>query len=241
MTKATDLLSVDHKVVLRQLRKLEKGLDEIELDSVARKYIIETADFIERVVKKHFLKEEEILFPLLSKMPGMGEGPLKMLYLEHEEFRSNNQKFQEFVDRLRDKEDLKAYRSDIVEKGRAIILILREHIEKEDKVLLPMAERFLGESVLLEAMEKMSISASFFDAHETFLVLDVRELRTDNVDSIVKMTFDEMPVGNEMRIIDDKSSSSIHDRLESDRAGHYAWHDEKRGPDTWVSSVRKVA
>jgi len=241
MTRATDLLSADHKVVLKQLRRLEKGLDEIELDGAAMENIVEAADFIGRVVRRHFLKEEEILFPLLGKMPGMKEGPLKMLYLEHEEFKSNNEKFQELVDRLREKKDLARFKEDIVEKGRAIIIVLREHIEKEDQVLFPMAERFLGEEVLLEATEKMSIVVDSLEMGETFLVLDVRKLRTDNVDSIVVMTFDEMPVGNGMKIIDDKSSSSIHEELERERAGYYAWHDEKMGPNIWVSNVRKVA
>lgn len=241
MTRATDLLSADHRVVLKQLKRLEKGLDKIDSDKGARANIIEAADFIKRVVKRHFLKEEEILFPLLGKMPGMGDGPLKMLYLEHEVFKSNNEKFQELVERLRNKEDVVAFKDDIVERGRAVIIVLREHIDKEDQILFPMAERFLGEEVLLEATEKMSITVGHLEADGTFLILDIRELKIGNVDSIVMLTFDELPVGDAMKIIDDKSFSSIHDQLEKDRAGFYAWHDEKSGPDTWVSNVKKVA
>ncbi len=241
MARATDLLSADHKIVLRQLKRLEKSLDDFENDGGESEHVIKDAGFIESVVKKHLLKEEEILFPLLGKMPGMGEGPLKMLYLEHEAFKSNNIKFQELIFLLRNKEDAASFKSDLLEKGRAIILVIREHIDKEDQILFPMAERFLGEEILLEATEKMSISIGSLEAGETFLVLDIRELRTDNVDSIVMMTFDEMPVGDGMKIIDDKNSSPIHDQLERDRAGYYVWHDEKKGPDTWVSDVRKVA
>ena len=60
MTRTTDQLSADHRTVLKQLRRLEKSLNEIELSDAAREHIIEVADFLGCFVRRHFEKEEEI-------------------------------------------------------------------------------------------------------------------------------------------------------------------------------------
>lgn len=241
MNKATDILIADHNQVLRQLDKLDESLDNLDIDTRSRNEIIEIAEFIKDEVKMHFLNEEKVLFPLLESVPGMKEGPLKMMNVEHEEFRKNNERLQEMAERLRFHEDISGFRDDLIETGRAIIILLREHINKEDNVLFPMAERFLGDDVLLSAAEKMRITKGPIEVEGNVIVLDVRSMRPSERHPIIFETFDKMPPGKEIKLINDDDPKTLHYELEAERQGLYVWRVDEEGPDKWIAFIKKIA
>lgn len=240
MNKATDILIADHRRVLKELVKLEKSLDNLDVDARTRSDIVEVALFIQDEVQAHFLNEEKILFPLLEEVPGMKEGPLKMMRVEHEEFRKNDQRLQEMAERLRFREDVSTFRDELIETGRAIVLLLREHIDKEDNVLFPMAERFLGEKTLLDAAEKMRISEGPVEVGNV-VILDVRPLHPAQRHPMIFGTFDGLPSGEEIKLINDHDPRPLHYQFEAERQGQYVWRTEEEGPEKWVAYIKKIA
>lgn len=128
-------LMEEHKVVLGKLDSLEEALSAIEGSptSEAVKRVNEIINSIERDFSLHSLqKEEKALFPVLEAYIPREGGPIGVMLMEHQDLKSSIQEFK------RDLRDSK-WKS-LIELGDHIILVLRNHINKEDNILYPMAE-----------------------------------------------------------------------------------------------------
>ena len=138
MTSPTDLLREEHRVILRAL-----GLLGSAADRLARGEALPEG-WWERLVGwlrafadlGHHAKEERYLFPALVKagVPSEG-GPVGVMLAEHVEGRALVQAMQaDDVPRR-------------VDAARRYVHLLRDHIDKENGVLFPLAETVLEERI----------------------------------------------------------------------------------------------
>jgi hemerythrin-like domain-containing protein len=136
MAVPTDVLREEHRVILRALLLLESATDRL-----ARRETLPDG-WWERLIGwlrafadlNHHTKEERYLFPALVKagVPSEG-GPVGVMLAEHAEGRALVQAMQgDDVPRR-------------VDAARQYVQLLRDHIDKEDGVLFPLAERVLEE------------------------------------------------------------------------------------------------
>ncbi len=153
LMKSTDVLSNEHKLILRALGVLEAMIVRME-----RKEVIDRDDtanllrfFQMYADQAHHAKEEAILFPALEAAGLTSEGgPVGCMLREHEQARS-------LVAGMNDatrREDP----SEFVRHGSRYVTLLREHIQKEDQILFPMARRFLtdvDDEQILTAFRRM--------------------------------------------------------------------------------------
>jgi len=105
----------------------------------------------------HHAKEEELLFPAMvaSGIPKEG-GPIAVMLAEHTVGREHVRAFGDAVSRYANGDTAAA--KDIVDHARAYIALLTQHIEKEDKVLYPLADRILPQSTQ-EKLLRISMSS----------------------------------------------------------------------------------
>ena len=117
-------LRADHEKILAELDKLEK-----DPAGYAKEFLKFTAEFAE----PHHHKEEEVLFPALEQkgIPKDG-GPIGVMLAEHEMKRGY----------------VKELAGGKIEAAGDIISLLRDHINKENNILYPMAEQVLSEEEL---------------------------------------------------------------------------------------------
>lgn len=145
-TRWDDYLVAEHELIERSMAILKNCLEAIELSAEVNTVQLGRAiDFLLQFGDKiHNAKEEQCLFPLMSKkgVPVEG-GPLGLMLMEHEAERNLLTKMQgilpgftglSFTDRLHFKEE-----------GMEYLKIRADHIWKENDVLYPM-----GRSVLTE-------------------------------------------------------------------------------------------
>src|SRR5512135_730494 len=88
--QATDILSEEHKVIIRVLTALEKAASRLEAgEAVEPGFFIESADFIKGFADGcHHKKEEGVLFPAMIEAGLPREaGPVAVMLAEHEEGR----------------------------------------------------------------------------------------------------------------------------------------------------------
>ena len=98
--------------------------------------------FLQGEVQEHFALEEDFLFPALERHRHLADGPVAVMKAEHEEFRA-------LVAELA--VALRAGSAEGAETAaRAIVGLLRAHIDKEDHVLFPMARHVLSAAELDE-------------------------------------------------------------------------------------------
>ncbi len=138
MPRPTDALREEHRVILRVLALLESATSRLARgETVPAGWWEGLIGFLRTFADlNHHAKEERYLFPALAKagVPSEG-GPVAVMLSEHVEARGLVEAMQA--------EDT----SQRVEAARRYVQHLRDHIEKENGVLFPLAEAVLEERV----------------------------------------------------------------------------------------------
>jgi hemerythrin-like domain-containing protein len=142
----TEVLSSEHRVIEIVLSCLERMTDEAlrngKLDSEPAEQVI---DIIRNFADKcHHGKEEDLLFKVLVEkgMPREG-GPIGQMLLEHEQGRTFVRGMSENIPAATAGEAAAVRR--FAENARGYFQLLSAHINKEDRILFPMADRLLSD------------------------------------------------------------------------------------------------
>jgi hemerythrin-like domain-containing protein len=154
----------EHREVERAVRELEEFLIDQSRRPAWGPEEREDFDWIlsvfEKHLERHVRKEEEVLFPALEASLPRDLGPLAVLRGEHEDLRQLCQRLRAAGElRARGSQD-PAVTDKIQHFGGGVIQVLRDHIYKEDRVLFPMASRFLSaeqDGWLLKQMEAVDL------------------------------------------------------------------------------------
>jgi hemerythrin-like domain-containing protein len=148
--KAIQDLRMEHDAVRLTLRVLERIAQQIEQKGTPDdpQHLDQLLEFFTVFVDKcHHGKEEELLFPALEQAGvARDRGPIGVMLREHELGRECVQKMKAAAARLGAGEPRAA--TDFNRSARDYITLLNQHIDKENNVLFPMAERQLSEATL---------------------------------------------------------------------------------------------
>lgn len=149
MPKATEILRKEHQAILKMVEASETVAERLKRGERVPSDILATfQEFFQIFADQcHHGKEENIFFPLLEArgLPKAG-GPLGMMLNEHEQGRALVREMHQAAE---------AYASGVEGSGvrwaqsaEQYAALLRSHIDKENLVLFPMAERMLSEDEL---------------------------------------------------------------------------------------------
>jgi hemerythrin-like domain-containing protein len=100
-------------------------------------------------MRRHFAREEEVLFPAFEARAGMSDGPTFVMRGEHQQM---NGLLAE-MDAALDRSDEQAY----LGLSETLLMLMRQHNMKEENILYPMADRALAteRADLVARMEPM--------------------------------------------------------------------------------------
>lgn len=144
--KPTDILKNEHRVIEQVLNCLERIADLAETEgSLVAVDASRALDFFVNFADRcHHGKEENQLFPLAQQrgIPKDG-GPIGVMLMEHQEGREQIRRMRESIPGAAEG-DPKSLAS-FLAAAREYLSLLREHIQKEDHCLFPMADRVLSE------------------------------------------------------------------------------------------------
>jgi hemerythrin-like domain-containing protein len=149
MSKAIADLTNEHEAILSAIQILEKMIATIEkTTSVDTKDIHDFIGFLKEFADKcHHGKEEGLLFPA---MIGAGvpdrSGPIGVMLAEHAQGRKLIRDMEESV-------SMDVDRIKLAQAARGYANLLRNHIQKENTILFPMAEKVLTETQLEKLYE----------------------------------------------------------------------------------------
>lgn len=156
MTYASEDLMKEHEGILFGLSILEKMVNMLEAqDCVDQDDLARIVDFFTLFADKcHHGKEEGIYFPEMEASGIRKEnGPIGQMLLEHVEGRG-------FIALMRESLSGKIRTDLFIESGGKYIKLLRNHIEKENTILFPLADRTIP-------WERQASLLERFEEHET--------------------------------------------------------------------------
>jgi len=142
--QATDILMEEHRVIERVLASLETAANRLSAGQIVpMDFFFKAADFIKNFADGcHHKKEEGILFVAMDAN-GMAQDaePLSIMLEEHEEGRRLTRAMREGAERVQ-AGDTTAL-SEVIQNALDYVTLLRAHIQKEDRVLFPMADHVI--------------------------------------------------------------------------------------------------
>ena len=138
--KATDVLKGEHRLIEQVLDCIERIADRARTDEgFDRDNAAAALEFLHTFADRcHHGKEEDRLFPaMVEKGIPLNVGPVAVMLSEHDVGRETIRSMQGAVDG----DDAAAF---ALHAGE-YVGFLREHIQKEDNILFPMADSVLGD------------------------------------------------------------------------------------------------
>jgi hemerythrin-like domain-containing protein len=147
-TDVTQVMVEEHQLILRMIALLEQNTAHLEAGRFYNwDFYLDAVDFIRNYADRfHHAKEEDVLFVALVKN-GMPEkrSPIEAMHLEHEQGRAHVRALKTAAKKARAGE--LGQEAILAEHARGYADLLRGHIEKEDTILYPLAERVLPDAV----------------------------------------------------------------------------------------------
>lgn len=139
MESPIEILKEEHEVIKKGLGMLEIFL-KLGTKKVLNSDVKELLNFFNRFADKcHHVKEENSLFPLAEKRGIPKEnGPIGVMLFEHEEGRKLRKAM------MQASKDLEKNFEEFARNGRNFVILLKEHIEKENNILFPMVNSVLN-------------------------------------------------------------------------------------------------
>jgi hemerythrin-like domain-containing protein len=154
VSQATDVLKHEHDAILVALKILDQISNEARQGNVTSTDVTQFLGFLREFADTcHHGKEEGLLFPAMIEagLPADG-GPISVMLSEHEQGRA-------LVAAMVNATEPAILSMKFSETATAYADHMRAHIEKENTVLFPMADRIV-------APEVMEGLVSAFDRHE---------------------------------------------------------------------------
>lgn len=152
----TDILSEEHQAVLTKLTVLEEAIHNLDNRAQVSPSLEKLKSFFDTDFWVHFEKEERGLFPEFDSIMPRGMGPLAAMIEEHEVIRQTYQIISQGISSyLEGNENVEA-RESITLNGEHFIGLLRDHIRKEDSLLVQMTETYLSANQNEKVMELFS-------------------------------------------------------------------------------------
>lgn len=168
--KATDILIEEHRVIERVLGSLETAANRLSAGQVVpMDFFLKAADFIKNFADGcHHQKEEGVLFVALAEngMPQDSE-PVSIFLEEHEEGRRLTRAMREAVERVQ-RGDATALHQ-VFQSALDYAALLREHIQKEDHMLFPMADDVIPVEEHPQLMADFNRIEHEDEVHENYL------------------------------------------------------------------------
>jgi hemerythrin-like domain-containing protein len=150
----TQVMVEEHRLILRMIALLERNVERMEQGRFRNwQFFLDAVDFIRNYADRfHHAKEEDVLFEALvnNGMP-KENSPVAAMLMTHDQGRS--------LVRAMEEAALKAQAGEagripvIAENARGYAELLRDHIDKEDNILYPLAERVLPAEVRPEMIQ----------------------------------------------------------------------------------------
>jgi len=148
------IFMAQHEEGLAHLRRLGGYIQRVERGEVTEEVlegIRRATAFINKEVRAHNEKEEELLFPELEKVLPP-KGPTFVMREEHRRLWEVLEKVETTLERLeRDREAI----DELVASAQFVVQLLSEHINKENSVLFPMAKQLLAPEQMAAIAQRM--------------------------------------------------------------------------------------
>jgi iron-sulfur cluster repair protein YtfE (RIC family) len=164
MAKPIATIRAHHAEILKELKKIPQTVAGVKADSVDawREALEEIVGFLEDDLKPHAEGEEQFLYPVVDDLVKRYERATATMSLDHvriteeiETFKTQTEKLLELAKSKAGTEEIQAAIADLLETAHHLDAVLSLHLDKEERILLPLAEQYLSEAEAQRILDQM--------------------------------------------------------------------------------------
>ena len=145
MATINEFMTSEHRNCDEMFASAEEQVDNEEWERAGEL----TRDFLNEM-ERHFMMEEQVLFPAFEQQTGIIQGPTMIMRDEHQQMRQLLMQLQWALD-----EKLK---DEFLDTGETLLIMMQQHNMKEEGMLYPMCDQQLTDvAQIIEDMEQVSI------------------------------------------------------------------------------------
>ena len=145
MPSISEYMTKDHRDCDDVFAGAEAEVDREDWDN-ARELVRKFLDTMER----HFLMEEQVLFPAFEQQTGIVHGPTTIMREEHQQIRQLLMQLQAALDERQ--------REEYLDTAETLLIMMQQHNMKEEGMLYPMCDQQLSDvEQIIRDMEQVSI------------------------------------------------------------------------------------
>lgn len=101
-------------------------------------------------MERHFMMEEQVLFPAFEQQTGIIQGPTTIMREEHQQMRQLLMQLQWALDEQQ--------RDEFLDTGETLLIMMQQHNMKEEGMLYPMCDQQLADvAQIIKDMEQVMI------------------------------------------------------------------------------------
>ena len=131
MTSINDFMTGEHRRCDEMLTNAEQAVDKQDWGKANSL----TEEFMASM-ERHFLQEEQVLFPAFEERSGNADGPTQVMREEHQQMRNLLYQLQWSLESESGEEYLDA--------SETLLVMMQQHNMKEEGILYPMTDELLG-------------------------------------------------------------------------------------------------
>ena len=194
-------------------------------------------EFLTRELLPHAQGEERHLYPVVEPLLHATHQATATMRIDHSAIAALIQRLGEVARAVPDAPPSERTQLERSLQRLALQLeaIFRLHLEKEERVYLPLFEQHLPADVqqrVLDAMHEVSEpGADGAPSAET--VLDVRQVPPPQRHPLIFETFGALAPGQSFVLVNDHDPKPLYYQFAFERAGQFTWTYLEEGPETW--------
>ncbi|GIX42897.1 MAG: hypothetical protein KatS3mg129_2630 [Leptospiraceae bacterium] len=147
MESLKEYLTKDHKECDEFFAKVENALHSEKIEEAKNAFL----EFYQRT-KRHFVIEEDILFPEFEAITVNTMGPTQVMRMEHQDMNYQLDVLKSLLEKEKiSKEEINEAKNTL----ENILFILQQHNMKEEQILYNMMENVFSDSLKKELLEKI--------------------------------------------------------------------------------------
>lgn len=232
MSRLTETFRAHHQ----QLRQhLDRLVEPIARDPQGAP-LAELVKFLREELLPHARAEEAKLYPTVEPLLRQHGDPTATMRWDHAFLEEHVRRIEsaveestrggfEWPDRLR-------------REVLGLAALFRAHLEKEERVYLPLAEQYLSEA------DRESLLASLHEpvgaSPDAPHVLDVRHLPPPQRHPLIFGTFERLKPGEWFELVNDHDPKPLYYQFAAERAGQFRWEYVEQGPEVWRVRIGRV-
>lgn len=238
MSQVTQAIRNHHRELASTLQAQVNALEGDQGDTGPNALVA----FLKSDLLPHAQGEEISLYPVVDGLVAEHARPTATMSIDHEIIEGYIREIERTASALAAAKNgnRASLQEHLVLLGRQLEALFQVHLEKEERVYLPLLEKYLSEE------DQQRVLGGMHEAHMTEpkanikTTLDVREIPPVQRHPLIFQTFEALKPGEAFVLINDHDPKPLYYQFKFEREGQFSWDYQEQGPQVWQVRVGKL-